>query len=72
MLGLKHNVNVLVDYDERWSLAFEDERTRIVDALECMAKGVEHYGSTAVREMRAKPIIDILVGVEPFDDWAKC
>jgi GrpB-like predicted nucleotidyltransferase (UPF0157 family) len=30
---------------------------------------VEHYGSTAVPGMRAKPILDILVGVSPMDDW---
>jgi GrpB-like predicted nucleotidyltransferase (UPF0157 family) len=72
MLGLKHNVNVLVDYDERWPSEFEAEQTRIVGVLGCIAKGIEHYGSTAVVGMRAKPIIDILVGVEPFDDWAKC
>jgi GrpB-like predicted nucleotidyltransferase (UPF0157 family) len=72
MLGLKHNVNLLLDYDELWPLAFEEERARIIGALGHIAKGIDHYGSTAVCGMRAKPIIDILVGVDPFDDWAKC
>jgi GrpB-like predicted nucleotidyltransferase (UPF0157 family) len=66
MLGLKHNINVLVDYDKRWPLAFEAERMSIIGALGCIAKGIEHYGSTAVVGMRAKPIIDILVGAEPL------
>jgi GrpB-like predicted nucleotidyltransferase (UPF0157 family) len=72
MLGLKHNVNILVDYDREWPVEYVKERGRIVNALGNVAKGVEHYGSTAVRGMRAKPIIDILVGVLPFEDWKAC
>jgi GrpB-like predicted nucleotidyltransferase (UPF0157 family) len=40
--------------------------------LGSFAKGIEHYGSTAVMGIRAKPIIDILVGVAPFEDWEAC
>ena len=65
MLGLKHGVNRLVDYDPKWPLAFETERARIHAALGDVARGIEHYGSTAVAGLRAKPIIDILVGVPP-------
>jgi GrpB-like predicted nucleotidyltransferase (UPF0157 family) len=72
MLGLKHGVNRLVDYDPRWPIAFEAERVRIHRVLGEVARGIEHYGSTAVVDLRAKPIIDILVGVQPLDDWIKC
>ena len=72
MLGLKKNLNLLVDYDHAWESAFIDERKRVAVALGTVAKGVEHYGSTAVPGMRAKPILDILVGVNPIDDWEKC
>ena len=66
------NLNLLVDHDPLWHLAFLDERKRIAEALGPVAKGVEHYGSTAVPGMRAKPILDILIGVNPFADWEKC
>jgi GrpB-like predicted nucleotidyltransferase (UPF0157 family) len=72
MLGLKHNVNLLVDYDADWPLLFLYERRRIAEALGDLAKSIEHYGSTAVPGMRAKPILDIMVGVDPFEDWEKC
>jgi GrpB-like predicted nucleotidyltransferase (UPF0157 family) len=72
MLGLRHNVNLLVDYDPEWTTEFSRERERIVDAIGGLVKGIEHYGSTAVVGMRAKPIIDILVGVLPFEDWEMC
>jgi GrpB-like predicted nucleotidyltransferase (UPF0157 family) len=72
MLGLKHGINLLVDYDPEWPRAFAEERTRIHSALGDAARGIEHYGSTAVEGLRAKPIIDILVGVAPLEDWARC
>jgi GrpB-like predicted nucleotidyltransferase (UPF0157 family) len=72
MLGLKKNLNLLVDYDPHWELDFLEEKRRISGALGGLAKGIEHYGSTAVPGMRAKPILDILVGVIPFVDWVKC
>jgi GrpB-like predicted nucleotidyltransferase (UPF0157 family) len=66
MLGLKHNLNLLVDYDPDWPLAFFEEKMKISEMC------IERYGSTAVPGMRAKPILDILVGVNPIDDWKKC
>ena len=72
MLGLKHNVNLLVDYDEEWPLLFLDEQRKIAEALGDIAKAIEHYGSTAVPRMRAKPILDIMVGVDPLEDWERC
>lgn len=72
MLGLKKNLNYLVDYDPQWESAFIQERERIANALGNIAKGIEHFGSTAVPGMRAKPILDILVGMSPIDDWVNC
>jgi GrpB-like predicted nucleotidyltransferase (UPF0157 family) len=72
MLGLKNGINLLVDYDPEWPIAFEAERARIYSAVGDVARGIEHYGSTAVAGLRAKPILDILVGVAPLDDWIKC
>jgi GrpB-like predicted nucleotidyltransferase (UPF0157 family) len=72
MLGLKKNLNYLVDYDPLWELAFIEESRRIAETLGTIAKGIEHFGSTAVPGMRAKPILDMLVGVQPIDDWKKC
>jgi GrpB-like predicted nucleotidyltransferase (UPF0157 family) len=72
MVGLKHGLNILADYDPEWPMAFERERTRIHAELKDTAQGIEHYGSTAVPGMRAKPIIDILLGVATLEDWIKC
>jgi GrpB-like predicted nucleotidyltransferase (UPF0157 family) len=71
-LGLKHGVNTLVDYDARWEAAFCEEEARIREVLCQVVNGMEHYGSTAVPGMRAKPILDILLGVDPLDEWKRC
>ena len=47
-LGLKANLNLLVAYDPLWPVAFEDEKVRLAKVLWPAAKGIEHYGSTAV------------------------
>lgn len=54
---------VVVDYDQNWPAMFEDERSRIKDALGPHALVIEHMGSTAVPGLPSKPIIDLLVGV---------
>jgi GrpB-like predicted nucleotidyltransferase (UPF0157 family) len=72
MLGLPHGQNYLVDYDPAWSLEFEQEATGIRKALDHLDVKIEHYGSTAVPSLRAKPILDILVGIRPLEKWALC
>jgi GrpB-like predicted nucleotidyltransferase (UPF0157 family) len=72
LLGLKNNLNVLADYDPSWPVAYEEESARLNAALGDVAKAIEHFGSTSVPGMRAKPILDILVGVSPFEDWERC
>lgn len=72
MIGLKHNQNLLVDYDPEWPSLFEEERGRLQSALLSIPRGIEHYGSTSVPGLRAKPIIDILIGLQPLNDWDQC
>ena len=72
MLGLKHGVNLLVDYDLQWPSDFAAEEQRLRSALGDLALGIEHGGSTAVPGLRAKPILDIYVGIRSLADWGKC
>lgn len=53
----------LAPYDDRWPLQFADERERLRTRFAHVSK-IEHVGSTAVPGLQAKPIIDILAGVE--------
>ena len=60
----------LVEWDPAWPARYERERARIRRALGGAVLRIEHIGSTSVRGLAAKPIIDILVTVADVDDDA--
>lgn len=54
----------IVEYDPRWPALFREEAERLRAVLPAdLVVNVEHFGSTAIPGMAAKPIIDILVTV---------
>lgn len=60
---------VIVDYDPRWALLFETEAVRIRKVLDKnLVTRIEHFGSTAVPGLAAKPIVDLLVGVRSLEE----
>jgi len=67
MLGLERGIVRLVEYDPGWPGLYEQEAAAIRSALADEAACIEHYGSTAVPGLCAKPIIDILIGIENLD-----
>ena len=63
----------IVAYEPRWAAHFEKERTQLEEAIgSWVVGGVHHVGSTAVPGLGAKPIIDILVGVEDLESSRAC
>ena len=60
---------VIVDYDPRWPDLFTQEAERVKAVLgEEQVTAIEHFGSTAVPGLAAKPIIDLLIGVRSLDE----
>jgi GrpB-like predicted nucleotidyltransferase (UPF0157 family) len=57
-------------YDPRWRERFEVEKRILESAFPATPIRVEHIGSTAVPGLAAKPIIDILLGVENIGEVA--
>ncbi|GAB7023956.1 GrpB family protein [Salidesulfovibrio brasiliensis] len=53
---------VVVPYDPAWSVLYEQERRHL---RECLPQGligrIEHFGSTAVPGLAAKPVADMFV-----------
>lgn len=65
---VKEDVSV-VPYDPRWPEMFEQERLHLISCLpKDLIKRIEHFGSTAVSGLSAKPIVDILVEVASLDE----
>jgi GrpB-like predicted nucleotidyltransferase (UPF0157 family) len=54
----------VVPHDDRWTESYRAEAAAIRAALGDYVLGIEHFGSTAVPGLIAKPIIDILVGAQ--------
>jgi GrpB-like predicted nucleotidyltransferase (UPF0157 family) len=59
----------VVAYDPSWPDRFELERQRLAEVLPG-ASSIEHVGSTSVRGLAAKPIIDIVVVVPEAEEIA--
>ena len=62
----------IVNYDPRWPVLFDEEAKRLRAVLDPSSiVGLEHFGSTAVPGLSAKPIIDILMAVRSLRDVRK-
>ncbi len=60
---------ILVPYDASWPERFTQEAALLRSALPAaLLTRIEHFGSTAVPGLQAKPIIDILLGVTSVDE----
>ena len=65
---VKEDVAV-VPYDPRWPEMFEQERLHLLSCLpDDLIRRIEHFGSTAIPGLSAKPIVDILVEVASLDE----
>ena len=72
MIGLERGKVILAEYDEDWANEFENEKNSIRQALSDYNITIEHIGSTSVRSLCAKPIIDILIGIDHLNDGLEC
>ena len=66
-LGLARGSIRLVTHDASWERSFDVARAELVGAVGSWLRGVEHIGSTAVRGLAAKPILDVMAGVDALE-----
>lgn len=65
---IKEEISI-VPYEPVWAKMFEDEADFLHEKLpHGLIKRIEHFGSTAIPGLSAKPIIDILVEVTSLED----
>ncbi len=63
---------IIVKYNPKWPELFREERKKILVKIVGLGIQVEHIGGTAVPGLGAKPIIDIMIGIEGLSDAEKC
>lgn len=61
---MRNDEVVLVTYDKAWAKEFEQAKEALLCVTNLLSEQIEHIGSTSIQGMRAKPIIDLLIGVE--------
>jgi GrpB-like predicted nucleotidyltransferase (UPF0157 family) len=68
-LGLKRTPEViLAEHNPKWTEAFRTEEAVLLDALKIESLCLLHCGSTSIPGIFAKPIVDILGGVDSLQD----
>lgn len=70
-MGLKIDEVKLEDYNSSWQQMFLDEKEQLESLFGNVALSIEHIGSTSVKGLKAKPIIDIAIGVNKLNDFLK-
>lgn len=66
--GLRPTTVTIIDYDPAWPSRFARRAAELRAILGDRARLVEHIGSTSVPGLAAKPVIDIVVGIDDPDD----
>jgi len=65
---LQESVSI-VPYDPNWPRMFEEEKKHLLSCLPAEMLGrIEHFGSTAIPGLAAKPIVDMLVEVRSLEE----
>jgi len=68
MIGLKRGTVELCDHDVSWEENAKENMIKLRLIFGEIAIDIQHVGSTAILPIKAKPIIDIAVAVNNFDD----
>ncbi len=68
MIGLKRGTVKLCEHEKEWEIEAQNTIVRLKRILGDVIKDIQHVGSTSILSIKAKPIIDIAVAVDNFDD----
>lgn len=65
---LRERVNI-VPYNPDWPRMFAEERDHLLATLPSeLIRRIEHFGSTSIPELAAKPVVDMLVEVSSLEE----
>ncbi len=62
----------VLPYQDHWPLAFANEQAALLKVLGSTAMALHHIGSTAVPDLAAKPILDLLLEVTDLAQLDAC
>jgi len=68
MIGLDSDMVLIYKHNKKWKIFYENEEVLLKGNLKKIDSVVEHIGSTAIENLDAKPIIDIMIGYYQNED----
>lgn len=68
MLGFKRGTVQLCEHEKEWEVEAQNTMLRLKKILGPVIQDIQHVGSTAIPSIKAKPIIDLAIAVNDFDD----
>jgi len=68
MIGLKREEVTLHEHQKEWSENAKTIINNLKNVFGATAIDIQHIGSTAIQHIKAKPMLDIAVAVNTFDD----
>lgn len=70
-IGLKRGYLELCNYREDYPTIYEKEKEELLKIYQDKIKHIDHVGSTSIKGIKSKPIIDIMIQTDDLDDFIK-
>lgn len=68
-IGLKRGYLEIMDYQEDYPKIYEQEKNNLLNIYKNKIKYIDHVGSTSIKNIKSKPIIDILIQTDDLNDF---
>ena len=68
-VGLKRGHLEIMDYRDDYSKIYENEKDELLKIYKDKISFIDHVGSTSIKNIKSKPIIDILIQTDDLDDF---
>ncbi|MBR3161600.1 MAG: GrpB family protein [Bacilli bacterium] len=69
--GLRRGYLEIMDYRDDYAKIYEEEKNRLLNIYGDKIFCIDHVGSTSIKNIKSKPIIDILIQTDDLDDFIK-
>ena len=68
-IGLKRGHLEIMDYRDDYSKIYEEEKDELLKIYKDTISSIDHVGSTSIKNIKSKPIIDILIQTDDLEDF---
>ena len=70
-VGLTRGVLEIYDYRDDYPVIYENLKKELLNIYGDKIRYIDHVGSTSIKNIKSKPVIDIMVQTDDLDDFKK-